>query len=751
MEIINLIMKRKKHFIITLQIFIFAGMAFAQEVSIFPTPQKVTLNATKEFLLDSTAKIVMPANATQRDLNTAEELSGNIYAQTKFKIPVVKSENHFQQRNTIYIGQPSEDLRFAELLKSQELTPPVSKEGYVLHIGEKQIIIAGYDAAGTYYGIQTLRQLFHKKGTALQIPAVNVADAPDMKYRGLFIENKWGSDLMTLHDYQNLINEMAQLKFNSLAVGVYGCWNVQYRNTITEFMLLPFRQFPELNTPKLIEFYSPGKASWQSVDYLPAMYQQDFFGKLIEYGQKHFITVRPKFNSIGHNTLIPRLHPEVSAVDSNGTPIGEGFCTSKEETYTLLFSIFDEIINRYLKPNNITSFDIQMDEVYRWCECPKCRILPQEERYIRHLLRLATHLRDKGIQNIGVWADMLESRHMLTNELVKRFNDAGLTDHIMLQWWHYSRKPYTSTKPELGLRTCVVPMTGYLYLYHYSYGLPRVTNVYEMLSLGYTGHAEGTESYCIYDPAYHRSTAALAEWAWRCPISLDEDQALAQYRDKYAQTFFPKYQHEAVSVFETLDDVYLNYGQGLLGSILYYNYSYVRTVPYKKRPYPQEAYQTLEKNPAQWDRLSTAAASLNRAKIFFLKVALGDPENQLAWQQLANVTYSANLSQNFLILKEMEQKYQLLKKLNNRDLMLTQLSSIEEMANRMRRLQLESLAQWEKIKPAYLHPHNMRNMSFLIKYLDELDETLDEMKNKIGSGALTELPETLITGTQVEL
>ena len=39
---------------------------------------------------------------------------------------------------------------------------------------------------------------------------------------------------------RHLIDEMAFLQMNSLGVGVYGCWVVQYEGKRTEFLMVPF-------------------------------------------------------------------------------------------------------------------------------------------------------------------------------------------------------------------------------------------------------------------------------------------------------------------------------------------------------------------------------------------------------------------------------------------------------------------------------------------------------------------------------
>lgn len=109
------------------------------------------------------------------------------------------------------------------------------------------------------------------------------------------------------------------------------------------------------------------------------------------------------FKSLGHNTLIPREYPEVSSVDEKGSPIGYGFCLTNPQTLELMFKMYDEIIDRYLKPNGVDTFSIDLDEVYArrgkdprdpkklvdpWCKCLQCSKYKREDLFWTMLLGL---------------------------------------------------------------------------------------------------------------------------------------------------------------------------------------------------------------------------------------------------------------------------------------------------------------------------------------------------------------------------
>jgi hypothetical protein len=115
--------------------------------------------------------------------------------------------------------------------------------------------------------------------------------------------------------------------------------------------MLPLPEVPGAATPKTIRYYSPAAGTEQVLTYRPAMFEEDFFGQLVAYGRSRGVTVRPQFNSLGHNTLIPRLVPEVSARDVEGNPTGYGYCLSAPQTEQLVFRMYDRILDTYLLPH----------------------------------------------------------------------------------------------------------------------------------------------------------------------------------------------------------------------------------------------------------------------------------------------------------------------------------------------------------------------------------------------------------------
>lgn len=99
---------------------------------------------------------------------------------------------------------------------------PANPEGYYLKIDKDEIIIAGTDERGTYYGVQTLAQLL----TLSKLPLAEITDYPDVPYRGV-VEGFYGTPWS--HEAR-----LSQLEFygrNKMNVYLYGPKDDPYHST----------------------------------------------------------------------------------------------------------------------------------------------------------------------------------------------------------------------------------------------------------------------------------------------------------------------------------------------------------------------------------------------------------------------------------------------------------------------------------------------------------------------------------------
>src|ERR1041384_7427232 len=138
-------------------------VAHAQDrISIIPQPRQVTANGEK-FQLDR-AHIVLadPCSAEDR-------FAGTDFGQ-EFSLRVTGGRD----RKAILIGH-IELPAIQKALKAAKLDVPanLNEEGYVFHATANGVIVAGGSAAGTFYGLQTLKQLVRGEGRTAFIQGVH--------------------------------------------------------------------------------------------------------------------------------------------------------------------------------------------------------------------------------------------------------------------------------------------------------------------------------------------------------------------------------------------------------------------------------------------------------------------------------------------------------------------------------------------------------------------------------------------------
>jgi hexosaminidase len=146
----------------------------AQSISVIPKPRQLTPNG-ETFRLDR-AHIVLA------DPRSAEDR----FAATDFGQEFGPRIRGGRDRKAILIGVSGLPA-IQKALKTAQVEVPtdLNAEGYVLHVGANGAIVAGGSPAGTFYGLQTLKQLVRGDGADAFIQGVHVVDWPAMRWRGV--------------------------------------------------------------------------------------------------------------------------------------------------------------------------------------------------------------------------------------------------------------------------------------------------------------------------------------------------------------------------------------------------------------------------------------------------------------------------------------------------------------------------------------------------------------------------------------
>lgn len=614
------------------------------------------------------------------------------------------------------------------------------RESYSIEITEERAVIAAFDEAGAYYGITTFTALLHTLDNALYLPELTIVDWPEFEDRGQYLECRFGSDFMTLEDWKKAIDYFASLKQNQLTIGVYGCWQMQYDHQRSEYLYIPFKKYPQLKTPRSIKYYSVKNQEWViRENVLPEMFEKDFFGELVAYGKRKNIKVKPQFNSLGHNSLLPRDIPEMSAKHPDGSDKKFGFCTERDVTYQVMFDLYDEIIDRYLAPYGVDAIEIGLDEVYPsigvypddifkkvtpFCECERCRKKKESELIIDYIVRLCKYLIKKGMKSIYIYHDMLfHNFDIINEELKQRFIDEGIYEHVVIDWWSYNwwglkkmDKVFKGRFDDVNsiFRSIMKPMTGY---FHYSIPTDNNDNILMLAKKARELDFEGIETYGAYEECFDKNFCYSADLSWNMDTADNPDD----FARRYAALAFPGKENEAAEALERMSKITtVNTSKNWCLFALEYYYSY-SNLP-AKEPYPgnfpEDAFaRVLQDEDTFMAYLQETRENAKKAAAFF---AGGNSHLSDVW--LLTAKHYEILTDFYLTMVKSYHEYQK-EMISGREL----LAEIERLLSAQENLmELAESVRIEGNSFVYL-----RNMSIFRQFLVDLRKYINE---EIGTG-----------------
>ncbi|OAX47151.1 beta-N-acetylhexosaminidase [Paenibacillus sp. AD87] len=240
-------------------------------------------------------------------------------------------------------------------------------QGYKLEVSAGRAEVYALDAAGLFYGLQTLVQLLGPDGS---IPAVSITDWPDTPMRAMNFDLRQTfskPELLTKY-----LAEFARYKTNAILI--------EYEDKF------PFQSHPEFA-------------------HLQHALSRSQLEELKSNAHEHFIEIIPLQQSFGHLEYVLR-HEGWRHLRETEQSTGE-ICPSHPETFGLITTLLEEMIEAHPDSRYI---HLGCDEVYSLCECERCKIefgSVRERAFIAFLNRLIAFTAERGKQPI-FWHDMLD-------------------------------------------------------------------------------------------------------------------------------------------------------------------------------------------------------------------------------------------------------------------------------------------------------------------------------------------------------
>ena len=374
---------------------------------IVPVPQEVVACMNDNgFQLNKETVIVYENEANKFNAEFLQSYLKNIF-KSNLKI-ADNAENNYVSLNIV---NPSE---------CENLGLANDKEAYLLSVSLDKIDIYAIDAAGIFYGIQTLIQMMPNdiysedavKVAGVMFPSLNIHDNPRFKYRGLMLD--CSRTFFDVDFIKHLLNGLAHYKIN----------NFHWHLADDQGWRIEIKQYP-----KLTEL-----GAWRGADELlmPAygsgnernggFYTQEEIKDIVKYAADRNINIIPEIDLPGHSKAVAVTYPEIVCdIDSKHLSVqGESnnvWCVGREENYVMLENIFAELVELF--PSKV--YHIGADEVNMnsWRDCEVCQNLMKEKEMTElvelqnHFVRRIEKILDKYGKTMAGWDEILDGGNLL--------------------------------------------------------------------------------------------------------------------------------------------------------------------------------------------------------------------------------------------------------------------------------------------------------------------------------------------------
>jgi hypothetical protein len=374
-----------------------SASAFAPSTALhlIPSPQRVSLSGGS---IDAGSGLRLEL----AEAGTAED-----------RFAVADFEEEFPRgRTRVLVGQWGRDPEIDNALARHKITPPIGKHpgAYVLSLSRLGMFAAGMDAAGTFYALQTLKQIVRANTTRETIPEVDIIDWPELKYRA------WQDDIsrgpIPTLDYLKLqVRTLSEYKLNAFTLYTEHVFKLEKHPTISPADGITAAEVRELS----------------------------------DYAKKYHVEVIGNFQSFGHFEHILKV-PEYSHLGESGWVISP----AKEESYKFLSDVYSEVAPAY----SSSLFNINCDETGGLGTGASKRLVEQigiGEVYARHINRIADLLRAYGKTSM-MWGDIALAHREIVPKLPK--------DLVVLSWAYHAADRWddmVTPFKDLGLKFWVCP------------------------------------------------------------------------------------------------------------------------------------------------------------------------------------------------------------------------------------------------------------------------------------------------------
>jgi hexosaminidase len=369
---------------------LFTVCSFAQ-VNIIPEPVSLQMpSVAGKFIITAKTPIILEGSGLENSANFLNDYLQQLYG---FKLPIKKKASGLA----------------GIILNYERMDYPIPG-AYNMAVSSKGVYIAGDNATGAFYGIQTLLQLLPvEKASSLSVPYVTIKDYPRFQYRGMHLDV--GRHFFPPSFVKKYIDYIALHKMN------YFHWHL----TEDQGWRIEIKRYPKLTSVgawrsgTIIGRY-PGTGD-DSIHY-GGFYTQKEVKEIVEYAAKRYITIIPEIEMPGHSSAALTAYPWLGCtggpykVQHTWGVFNDVYCAGNDSVFTFLKNVLDEIIPLFpAKYIHVGGDECPKES---WKTCPKCQkriadnhLKDEHELQSYFIQRMEKYINSKGKVMIG-WDEILE-------------------------------------------------------------------------------------------------------------------------------------------------------------------------------------------------------------------------------------------------------------------------------------------------------------------------------------------------------
>lgn len=374
-------------------------------LQIIPEPKQAQATGEK-FLLRKGAKISLANSRSANDRFAAQDLIDDARQTANVNLSIGGGK--------IAVGL-LDDSRLKKAFETEGLEIPtdLSSGGYALIVTANKIIVGGKTETGTFYGLQTLKQLLRGDGENAYFQGARVVDYPTMRYRA-FSDDVSRGLVPTVNYIKRQIRTFAMLKMNM--------HSLYMEHTFAS------KSHPLFATEE-------------------GSYTPEELREIVEYGKKYHVEIVPQQQTFGH------LHKALKYEKYNRlaeVPYGDVLTPQEEGSYELVADLYKEIDGIF--PSQF--FHIGADETFELGEGrsrEEAKTRGVGAVYFRHINRVRDVLKPYN-RRLMMWGDIALNHPELIGEIPKEM--------IVMNWAYGARDSYASRiEPfqKAGLQQFVCP------------------------------------------------------------------------------------------------------------------------------------------------------------------------------------------------------------------------------------------------------------------------------------------------------